>query len=190
MKLQRQDIVGCRIAGIWESLAGDGPYVDHFVSLDNGLLVKFSWGELTAVESPGPPLSRAEPWLAMGAPKEGDDPKATACIGQRIVEVAYSRAEVAATGEMRRDRTYFLLEDGRYLTSGLGFNYTELEADSFQRWYRQNKFADMFRIHWSDEPFNPFGPQALEGEWGGWTVIAPGSGEGSAEPGAAADGGA
>ena len=174
MRLQRQDILGGRIVGIWESLMGGGPYVDHFLSLDNGLLVKFSWGELEQVESLSLSLSPAEPWLAFGAPK-GGDPVAPSCIGQKIVEVVYSRHEVAATGEMKRDRTYLLLGDDRYLTSGLGFNFTELELDSFNRWYRENKFADMFRNHWDDSPFNPFGPYAIEGGWGGWTLIGPGT---------------
>ena len=176
MKLQRANIVGHRIAGIWESQTGDGYYSDHFASLSNGLLVKFSSGELLVIECPYPPLVSAEPWLALGAPNKGDDPKAPVCIDLEVVEVVYSTI-ASATGEVRRDRTYLLLGDGRYLTSGLGFNYTELESDSFERWYAQNKFTDMFRFHWDGQPFNPFSAGANEGRWSGGTLIAPGSGE-------------
>jgi hypothetical protein len=174
MNLQRTDIVGHRITGIWESRTGVGAYTDHFASLTNGLLVKFSSGDLLVTKSPYPTLVPAEPWLALGAPGGGDDSTVPACIGQEVVEVIYS-AVTTAPNRVRRDRTYLLLGDGRYLTSGLGFNYTELESDSFERWYAENKFTEMFRFHWGGQPFNPFGAAAIEGGWSGGTVVDPGS---------------
>ena len=57
--------------------------------------------------------------------------------------------------------------------SGLGFNYTELDLDEFSRWYAQNKHANMLVDFWSNQSFNPFGADAQNGNWSGWTMISP-----------------
>lgn len=182
MNPQRADIVGHRITGIWESQSGEGLYSEHYVSMSNDLFVKFSEGELLRIMPPYPPVVSAIPLRALGARKEDDNVTAPACIGQVVTEVVYSTV-TTNLGEVRRDRTYLLLEGGRYLTSGLGFCYTELESDSFERWYVSNKFSLMFRFHWGAQPFNPFGADAIKGTWGGATLIVPAPGEIGAEQG-------
>jgi hypothetical protein len=181
MEPQRSDIVGHRIIDIWESPLEQIPYVDHFLSLDNGLLIKISWGQLKAIDAPLPTLTPAQPSLAEGAPLVGGVSTAPTCVGQLIDDVLYSCEKDPATGNLKRRDTFILLGDGRYLASSTGFCYNYLEVDSLQRWYRENKFAKMFRVHWGDEQFNPFGDEGAECEWHGFTTISTPSEAGGTE---------
>ena len=169
---RKDQIVGQRIDRVCEAYLREDPYCDHYLKLSNGLLVKFSNGNLVLVDELPSAISDATPTFALAAPAADRD-KPHTCIGSEIQNVFFS----VAGSQDQRYQTYIFLTDGRYLMSGMGFNYTELDLDTFARWYPQNKHGDMLIDFWSNLAFNPFGIDAQKGKWSGWTMISPPSDE-------------
>jgi hypothetical protein len=180
MAIERQDIIGRRIIHILGRLkmVDEIACEDHIVELDSGALVNFTDGKLEIANLPSYPRFReAAPDWSWGAPRQpGAAPPP--CEWCRIQGVLYSRVPYIDTGEFHRQRTYLLLDDGRYLTSGVVFNFTGLEADSFACWHPANKRAQMLYDHWTDQSVNPFRDDAQWGDWDGRTLIGPAPGDG------------
>jgi len=137
-------------------------YDDHLVELDSGAVIKFSWGKLENVDlSTYAAIKDEKPTWALCASRR-DDPVPN-CCGRKIVGVLFSQG-LDADGQRRRNDIYLLLDDGRYLTSGLGMNYTELEADFFFFFHPDNKRPNLLFEFWTDRPVNPFGRNAMSTE--------------------------
>lgn len=175
MKPNPDNVLGRRIAGIWQTSEG-AFYSRHHLELEGGYRLKFTDdGQFVESSDDLDELIEAVPEASLSAPS-GPLPSKDIYVGVPVKRVLVSVAPSTDGSGERPVRVYVVLENGYYVSSGPEFYFTELECDRFERWFPKNKFEGMMRDCWTGEPVNPFGASASKERWHGARIISEGSG--------------